>query len=197
MDDTTLIITARSRPDYLRHTLASWAAVPESVTLRRVIVKLGHSERWDEMADVIESSALAPGIDPDSEAAKRVPGEHYSLGEAISDVFAEDQDCEFIIHGSEDVVVSDDVLRYFAWARQEMRGDIVCAHNELGQGWHDIWDDSDADQEIVRLSGGFSPWAWGFSRATWKDMLRREWDWDCTSGRTTCSAGGTGRFTAS
>jgi hypothetical protein len=136
------------------------------------------------MADVVEESFLAPAVVPDSPQAQSVPGEHFSLGEAINSVFEDDPDCKFIIHGSEDVIVSDDVLRYFAWARTVTGPPrtIICAHNELGQGWHEERDDSDADQEIVRLSSGFSPWVWGFHRAAWDHVLAAEWDWDCTSG---------------
>jgi hypothetical protein len=181
MDDATLIITARSRPDYLRRTLASWAEVPEVTTLRRVIVKLGASERYDEQYDVIRSSALSPGIVLDSAVAESIPGEHYSLGEAISHVLLEDPDCGYVIHGSEDVVVSDDVLRYMAWARK-LGTFLVCAHNELGQGWHPERDDTDFDQSAVRMTNGFSPWVWGFGRIAWQDVLEPAWDWDCTSG---------------
>lgn len=190
LSDTTLIVTAWRRPGYLRQALESWAAVPEAKALRRFIVALAPSPQEAQMRRVIRSAGIgiAAEIRTDSPACAAVPGEHRALGEAITEAFS-DGGCGFVIASSEDVVVSDDALRYFAWAREQKAGDsslgplVVCAHNETGQGWHDPKaDDSDADQSAARFAKAFNPWCWALSRPAWEKVIRPEWDWDCTSG---------------
>lgn len=189
LSDTTLIVTAWRRPGYLRQALESWAAVPEAKALRRFIVALAPSPQEAQMRRVIRSAGIgiAAEIRTDSPACAAVPGEHRALGEAITEAFS-DEGCGFVVASSEDVVVSDDVLRYFAWAREQDGYPqphmlAVCAHNEIGQGWHDPKaDDSDADQELARVAVAFNPWCWGTWRRTWESLIRPAWDWDCSSG---------------
>jgi len=189
--DTALLLTAWRRPRYLRKTLASWAQVPEAKSLRSVTIALGRSEQEREQRIVIGAGGTRMGreitIRPDSDAAAAGPGMHRALGEAIGATFAADPGLEFLICGEEDVIVSDDVLRYMDWARQLRLAHpqiLVCeAHNELGQGWHspDV-DDSGADQETVRLTGLFHPWVWGVWRDRWEQVLEPGWDWDANKG---------------
>ena len=132
-------------------------------------------------------------VRPDSPECTKVPGEHRALGEAISYAF-EDEGCGFVIASSEDVIVSDDVLRYFAWARRWKDtgpGEIllVNAHNELGQGWHEWHDDAAAAQEAVSIRPSFNPWCWGTWRQAWRQVIEPAWDWDCTSGEAATERG--------
>ena len=126
-------------------------------------------------------------IHRDSDAAAAVHGPHTAIGEAVDAAFA-DPGCGFVIVSDEDVIVSDDVLAYFAWARAQDTA-IVCAHSDLGQGWSPRWDDSGADQATVRVCAEFTGWTWGVPRVTWETILRPEWDWDESSGPTATEHG--------
>ena len=190
--DTSLLITAWTRPQYLKRTLASWAQVPEVRSLRSVTVALGRSSRDAEQREIIAKAESDFGreivIRPDSDAAAHGPGMHRALGEAASAVFADDPDTGFLVLSEEDVTVSDDLLRYMTWARalrEEHPRILVCeAHAPFGQGWHPagLQDGPDADPETVRLVSTFHPWTWGTWRDRWEHVLEPGWDWNCSKG---------------
>ena len=183
--DTVLVLAAWRRPQYLARVLESWALVPEVASLRRIVAALGPSPREAEQRAVLARFPLDIEVRPDSPECLPVPGSHRALGEAVTAVFAGDDGCRFVIMSDEDVLVSDDVLRYFGWAR-DLRGDdgilCVCAHNSLGQGWHRPQDDSGADQAAVRLASEFNPWCWGTWRDRWEGVIEPDWDYDCSPG---------------
>lgn len=182
MNDTVLIIPAWHRPDYLERALASWAIVPGAETLRRVVIALGRGYEGN-MRDIILGCPVpcACVVQRDSDRAAGVHGPHAAIGEAIAAAFTADPGCRFVIVSDEDVIVSDDTLAYFAWARQ-FGGPLVCAHNNIGQGWSPQWDDADADQDAVRLLPEFTGWTWGVTRQAWDAVIGPEWDWDESSG---------------
>jgi hypothetical protein len=191
LQNTTLLITACQRPEYLRATLASWARAPEIDDLHAVVIALGRSCRWDDMLDVIREAepVLGREIDvlPDTEAARRSPGMHRALGEAIDGTFGDVGVSDYVICGEEDVIVSTDILKYFGWAQHWYSEGVLCAlaHNRGGTGWdglHGPREDQDADQSRVRLLPYFNPWAWMVSRGVWRNAMRPVWDWDCDSG---------------
>jgi hypothetical protein len=140
--------------------------------------------------DVIREAEQALGrrivVLRDSPEAQASPGMHRALGEAIDRV-TEDFAPEFVLCGEEDVIVSDDVLAYMAWAQVQYTDSMlcICAHNRGGAGWDGLSApraDQDADQEAVRLLPYFNPWVWCIWRNNWKAVLRPVWDWDCDSG---------------
>jgi hypothetical protein len=189
--NATLLITAHHRPDYLRRTLASWAAVPEISALRAVVVALGWSVRFDDQLAVINAAEplLGREIDviTDSDAARDSPGMHRALGEAIDGAFGDVGAADYVICGEEDVTVSDDVLAFMDWALHWYAEDVlcICAHNRGGTGWDGLAaprGDGDAHQEKVRLLPYFNPWVWCVGRDQWRTKLRPVWDWDCDSG---------------
>jgi hypothetical protein len=111
---------------------------------------------------------------------------HRALGEAVNREFRQEQ-VEFLICSEEDIIVSDDVLTYMSWANESFASDprvlTVSAHNALGQGWHrNPPDDSEADQEAVRLHPQFHPWCWATWRGRWEKVLQPNWDWDANTG---------------
>lgn len=192
LDDTALLISAWNRPRYFRRTLASWAQVPEVKELRSVTVLLGRSDRDREQREIIAEAESAFGreitIRPDSDAGAAGPGMHRALGEGITAMFGDDPDLEFLVCSEEDVTVSDDLLRYMAWARalrEEHPQILVCeAHAPFGQGWHlqGQQDSPDANPELVRLVRTFHPWTWGLWRDRWDQVLEPGWDWNCSKG---------------
>lgn len=186
--DTTLIITAWRRPDYLAKTLGSWVHAAGAGSLRRIVVALAPSDREQEQREVIAKAAAAIGRDievkTDSPECARVPGPHRAIAEAANTILAEDPGTRFVIFGEEDIQVSDDVLQFLLWGRQEAAGRAiaVCAHNPLGNGWQPAYDDSGAAQDTARFGRSFSPWVWGTWRKTWERVIEPDWDYDCAKG---------------
>jgi hypothetical protein len=190
LNDTALLITAWKRPEYLRRTLASWAAAEDVGELRMVAVALGWSVRMDDQMDVIAEAEQALGrkiaVLKDSTEAAHGPGMHRALGEAIDRVLDGFRP-EWVLCGEEDVIVSSDVLRYMAWGQAQYRDGTlcICAHNQGGAGWDGLSaprEDDDADQAAVRLLPYFNPWVWCTKKHTWRATIRPVWDWDCDSG---------------
>lgn len=188
--DAALLISAYKRPSYFVQTLGSWSAARRLEEFRRVTIALGRSPREDEQEHLIREwdHAIVPPVWTryDSAAAVVSPGMHRALGEAMQAEFENDSSLRFLVCSEEDILVSDDVLDYMAWAREQFEDDetvlTVSAHNPLGQGWHQPYDDSDADQETVRLHPQFHPWCWGTWRDRWEKHLLPGWDWDASSG---------------
>lgn len=179
-----VMTTACRRPYYLQESLASWGLARRVKELGVFFVMLGDSDRKAEQYQVIEESGLdirvredvAPGCGP-----------HRAIGEAAQYMFRHPS-VEFLVFGEEDVVVSDDVLEYMAWAEERFRDDpeVLCvlAHSRGGQGWdrHEPALDGGADQQRVSLAPYFNAWCWGTWRDRWESVLGPTWDWDCTSG---------------
>jgi glycosyltransferase involved in cell wall biosynthesis len=186
--DTTLIITAYQRPDYLEQVLTSWAAADGITGLRRIVVALAPSDVEAEQREVVAKFAALAGRDVeiwmDSPACAAVPGPHRAIAEAANQVLAGDPGTRFLVFGEEDIQVSSDVLRFLLWARQEAAGRAiaVCAHNPLGNGWQPACDDSGAAQDTAALGRSFSPWVWGTWRRTWERVIEPDWDYDCRKG---------------
>lgn len=193
-DATAVIVTARSRPAYLRQVLASWERARGLDRLHSFTVALGFDEgAWMSQLRVIDSfrASSGPGarvrLKVDSDAARRSSGMHRAIGEAAGHVLS-DPAVSFVIFGEEDIAVSPDVLEYMWWAREKLAADgsvlAVCAHSAGGAGWdrREPADDADADQEAVRLLPYFNPWVWGTWRDRWEQVIRPSWDWECNSG---------------
>ncbi len=187
MNDATLIILAWHRPAYLQQCLESWGRARGARDLLQVTVRLGRSSApvESQMRQIATKAAEVYRLrlkvvldDPEDALAK---GPDRALGSEISASFA-DPACGFVIECDEDVIVSDDILDYFAWARRTQDVAAVCAHNDLGQGWSAPLDDTAADQSAVRVYGEFTSWCWGTSRAAWEAIWLPEWDWDRTTG---------------
>lgn len=192
-----VMTTAWRRPYYFEPVLASWANTEGQEDLRRFIISLGPTDRYDQQVTVIRQMAPRFGVGlevlPQSEAAVRgdgirVPfGPHRAIAEAIDHVFT-DPGVEFVVAGEEDVQVSSDVLNYMRWAATEFQDSpdvlAVCAHNQHGQGWDEPGPaaDDNADQDTVRLLPYFNPWCFGTWRDRWEKILEPEWDYTCSSG---------------
>lgn len=148
-------------------------------------VALGHSDREAEQFEVIEGSGLDARIWPDPIPANG--SMHRAIGVAANTAFAEPV-VDFTVFGEEDVLVSDDVLEYFNWARDVFRDrdDVlaVCAHSVGGQGWdkHAPADDANVSQQAVLVLPYYNAWCWGTWRDRWQKILEPEWDWSGTSG---------------
>ena len=186
VNDAILIILAMKRPEYFRRCLEAWGNARGSQDLHGVTVRTGRTNPAleGELAAIAGHAAAKYGwpltVVPDDPEDAGHAGPDRALGMQIQASFA-DPGCGFVIECDEDIVVSDDVLEYMAFARS-LGTDCACAHNDLGQGWSPRRDDSAADQRVVRIRGEFTSWCFGFTREAWERTWLPEWDWDRTSG---------------
>lgn len=168
------------RPQYLRRTLKSWAAVDGVHELRSITIALEPSERKDEMLEIVEHAQKTYGLDN-----IEVIHNETQLGVLVNPVVSgsailqNDPDTEFLICMDEDMLLSDDVLRYFEWAANKFEDDKtifgVCAHTaENGT--------EDADQSAVQLLPRFRTWVWGTWPDRWFNVAVPTWDKDYSSG---------------
>ena len=70
--DTSLLISAWTRPLYLKRVLASWAQVPEVKDLRTVTIALGQSGRMSDQRAVIAAAAQQDAARPEREGGDAV-----------------------------------------------------------------------------------------------------------------------------
>ena len=196
LSSTAIVCTALRRPQYLEPVLASWQQARGIGDVHSFTLALGHDRETVAAQSVIYGSFLkAAGIGPgrgrvkmDSPQAAASRGMGRAIGEAAVHVLA-DPAVEFVVFGEEDIIVSSDVLEYFAWARETFAADerVLCvlAHSAGGAGWDEPGiglRDGDADQEAVRLLPYYNGWIWGTWRDRWEKTLGPTWDWDVTSG---------------
>lgn len=186
MADAVLIITAKRRPEYFEQVLESWARARGVHDLYWITIRLARSDpnmEYDMSAlarSVAREYQLPLRVVLDDPEDGRMKGQDLALGKEITASFS-DPACQFVMQCDDDIIVSDDVLEYFTWAR-ELGVDCVCAHNDLGQGWSPQWDDAGAAQDLVRVRGEFTSWCWGVPREAWERVWGPTWDWSRTSG---------------
>jgi hypothetical protein len=183
LENTAVMITACSRPDYLTKTLRSWREARGIMGTHSFTVALGGNSPASPRATVpgmrgtIRGSGIVTDVYQD-----RLPGAglHYAIWDAANHVF-EDPGVEFLIFGEEDIIVGQDVLELLAYSRDRFRDDprvlLACAHNRSGQGWdpHHPVQDEDADECDISLEHYFNAWVWG----TWRDRwfkLKNNWE---------------------
>ena len=189
--DIAVLQTACSRPGYLRASMASWASARHISEISEFLVALGRSEMEDEQRHVIAEmcgrGVPAMMVLPDSDAAAASRGMHRAIAEAATWTF-EAVKPQFLVFTEEDVVVSDDVLEYMAWAAERFAADkqvlAVCAHSKGGQGWdeHSPAQDAGADQAAASLLPYFNAWTFGTWADRWREILEPEWDYECDRG---------------
>ena len=169
----SVVMTAHARPDYLRETLESWSRVRglEDLISRRVCIDPSDEQEtaaalaWDHGWDVrVNASRLGVLVNP---------------VESVGAMFREPLGADFVILAEEDVVVSADILEYFAWAQQFL-GDpsvvLVCAHTRTGE-----LPGKPAPDVVRRLPGFASVLIWGCWRGDWLRLIEPTWDRDYSS----------------
>ena len=177
--DMTVGMWCWRRPRYLRRTLASWAQVDGVHELRAITIALEPSDREDEMMAVVDQAR------DEYDLPLLVWGNEERLGvlvnpvESGSRILNFDRDAKFLIAMDEDMLLSDDLLRYFEWAATRFEDDPtvfgVCAHTAENAR-------ADADPELVQLLPRFRTWVWGTWRDRWFDVAVPTWDRDYSSG---------------
>jgi hypothetical protein len=177
LSGTSVVMTAWRRPGYLRRVLQSWAAADGAGRIRFTI-GLDPSDRQAEMLAVINEAREQSALDIQVRENPERYGVLVNPWETARRVFRENHDTEFLIFAEEDLLVSDDVLRYFYWADERFRYDsrvlAVCAHTAQDGK-------EDADQEAVEIGERFRCWIWGTWRDRWEEILEGTWDKDYSS----------------
>ncbi len=186
LQNTAIACTCWRRPHYLETTLDAWSKVKGLHSVQSFTMAIGRSELRPELIKVVEAAEQKFGktinILDDSDRATQSPAMHTAIAEAADHAF-QNPDTDFFIIAEEDLLVSDDILLYMAWAQQyrdDPRVLYVCSHNPGGQGWDDPAgiNDGEADQNAVRLLPYFQAWVCGTWRDRWENVLRPKWDWD-------------------
>jgi hypothetical protein len=159
-----IAFTVNNRPGYLKRSLESWSRVRG----------IGEAELLFQ---------CEPGCPEAVEVCRAASftSAHYIVNESRAGVLAAPWLAmerafgldPFVVLAEEDVVVSSDVLEYFAWAAEEYRGDpgvrMVCAFRH---------DEPAAAERGAERSLKFSPLVWGTWRDTWEKEIRGRWDFD-------------------
>lgn len=180
-----LFFTVYKRPEYFEDVLSSWAAVkgidqiPITFHVEPSRVQGVQTALIKEFADAIDSYQVKTLLNSERLGVLRNPFNGFT--------FAFDHvDTDYAIIAEEDLLVSNDILEFHAWARRA-RDDsnweslilngipgAVCsyAHN----------DESSDDHSKVDLCDDFSPWVWGTWKDVWLDTIAPTWDFDYTSG---------------
>jgi hypothetical protein len=189
-DTMAVMVTARSRPEYLVRTLGSWGGARHTGELHSFTIALGQSDMQQDMLLLMDSfdeeahfSKQGIRLLPDSTRAAVAHGMHTAIAEAVTESFT-DSKVEFVIAGEEDVVVSSDVLEYMNYGMEMFRNDhvvlAVCAHDVGGTGW-DVpgvgQRSALAHPARVRLRHYFNPWVWGTWRDRWENVLLPRWEY--------------------
>lgn len=179
LEDVAIMTTAYGRPRYLRQSLRSWQKARGINATHSFVVALGKSPVHAAQRTIIEGyrpmvSEIYYDRDPRREGKM-----HAAILDAANHIFL-DPEVRFLIFGEEDVVVSNDVLEYFSWAKDRFATDprvlLVNAHCVGGQGWdkHEPAPDTTRQRE-VSLRSYFNAWCWGTWRHKWP-ILRDNWD---------------------
>lgn len=179
ISDMTVGMWCWRRPQYLRRTLAAWAKVDGVHDLRAITIALDPSDREAAMMAVIEQASNQYGL---TIIVRRNPeqlGVSVNPVESGSRILDEDPGAKFLIAMDEDMLLSDDLLRYMEWAATKFEDDEtvfgVCAHTAENTP-------ADADPAAVQLLPRFRTWVWGTWRDRWFDVAVPTWDRDYSTG---------------
>jgi hypothetical protein len=179
ISDMTVGMWCWRRPQYLRRTLASWARVDGVHDLRQITIALEPSDRKADMLAVIDHARDEYGLPL---TVRHNPEQlSVSVNPVVSGsrILNQDWGAKFLIAMDEDMLLSDDLLRYFEWAATRFEDDPavfgVCAHTAENTT-------ADADPALVQLLPRFRTWVWGTWRDRWFDIAVPTWDRDYSSG---------------
>lgn len=178
MGDYGIVMWAWRRPQYFRKALQSWAQV-SGISRVPMTVFLDPSDRTDQLIEIIHEAQDSGALDISYRINAERLGVLVNPVESAGTLFRENEKLQFLIFAEEDLIVSDDVLEYFAWCDKRFRNSwdilLACAHTEEGA-------QADADPAAVKFSSRFRCWIWATWRDRWEKFLEPEWDRDYTHG---------------
>ena len=170
---TAIMMTAWRRPQYLRKTLASWAAVDGIRDVAAFRIAIDPSDRLEKMLAVIAEARGEYGLDITARVNTRHLGVSVNPVEGGTAVLNEYPDVDYLVMAEEDLAVADDTLQYLTWVNETFRDTpsvlIGCAHSPDNPT-------ADADPAAVVLLPRFRVWVWGTWRDRWFNTLVPSWD---------------------
>lgn len=161
--------TVNNRPDYLRQTLESWSRVRG---IDQAYVVFQHEPACPGALSVTDSAL--PRTLTHRIVNKSRAGVLRNPWLALKTAF-EFHDADFAILAEEDMVVSPDVLEYFAWCQRYrdnpwVLGVTTYQHHEQPGGLAGVREaDWSRDDQ-------WHFWIWGTWRDRWQNLLRNSWD---------------------
>lgn len=162
-----LFFTAYDRLDYLKQAMDTWAYVRE-LNDWRVVVMIEPGEQHEEIRDFMHGFFTAKRH-PDYEVMVNPTryGVLHHPWVGFERLFGYHH---FVVRAEDDLLVSSDILEYFAWADETYRlnKQVASVH---GFNHHDLG----ADDE-VQLCEHFNPLIWGTWQDRWRTVIGPTWD---------------------
>lgn len=173
-----IALTANDRPNYFTQTVDSWLNVrgfqdipplDKWVFIEPSLVVSDMESEGHRLGAKVHSNAnklgvlLNPWVALDNMFKPRTTG-------CREEVNYYSGPCDFVILAEDDILVSSDVLEYFAWAAEAFEDDAsVLTVNAFSR--------EGGEKDLVTKRDGFaSPLIWGTWIDRWRDIIRDTWD---------------------
>jgi hypothetical protein len=176
-DAIAVLMTAWRRPQYLKKTLNSWAAV-RGIEDVPITIFLEPSDRQERMMEVIRLAQDGGLPNLEVRANPERLGVDVNIAKAAETLFRENEKLQYLIFAEEDLLVSTDVLEYFTWCDEQFRDreDVLIVNSHTKEGAEE-----GADPAEVILGQRFRCWVWASWRGKWNDVLFPTWDWNIST----------------
>lgn len=163
-----LLMTIYNRPGYLKEVLESWRYVDQLADWD-VIFSIDPSDATETVVRMVKDFASEVETYVDVMVHPTKLGVLHHPWVALDALFSEGYD--FVVRTEDDLVVSTDVLRYFAWGdRNYSRDKRVATIN--------AWSKEGGDPAETVAQVTFNSWGWGTWRDRWEEVLSPTWDHD-------------------
>lgn len=164
MNITVAFTVTGMRPKYLKAALDSWHAVRG---VQQVPLLVRHEPIQNQLIGELREAMTEAFTDARVDVNPEWFGCARNTRVAMEDAFRDGAD--FAVLAEEDMIVSSDVLEYFAWAAQAYRHDpdvmAVSAHSFHGE----------RDRSAVVRRVWFNPQMWGTWPGKWEQFISRGW----------------------
>lgn len=164
------MMAAFNRPEYQRQTLESWSTA-RGFFETPVHVQLEPSPKQDEVIQLLRDLGHP---DLTISVNERVLGPLHNPWVGMNTMF--EGGFDFVLSADDDLPVSEDILEYFAWAKDAFQDDeavaCVSAYRREVQG----------GEYQVRREDEFHSWVWGTWADRWFDTISPTWDHDYSTG---------------
>lgn len=169
-----IAFTVNNRPRYLRETLESWSRVRG---IGEHLMLFSCEPGCPEAVEVCRTAGFAPGmIAVNSQRLGVLANPWAALDRAFC--ISAGVPGDFVILAEDDMVVSPDVLEWFAWAQcyQADPGVLAVTAYQRLERPGGLAGSGDAEWDYH----GAHFWVWGTWRDRWENVLRDDWDFTYT-----------------
>lgn len=165
-----LVLMANDRPEYFGDVADCWSGV-RGLDQWQPYVSLEPTRRLDAMYGIAAAHGLAVHVNSARYGVLHHPWE-------IMDRMMLGSGADFTVIAEDDVLVSDDILEYFAWAAKRFADEHVLA--VCASSFTENAEPGDFNRAVSHSH--FSPMCWGTWDDRWGSVLRDTWDHDYSSG---------------